>query len=72
MIVDIDVPGWANWAAADKDGELWCYRDRPDTNKSRWYGSNDNTCTYLCGCAPSANWTKELYQVVDGELVRAE
>lgn len=52
-------PEWANYAAVDKNGDGYLFKDRPAIYKDRWMGGG--TRKYI-GKFDSANWEKSLIE----------
>ncbi len=66
MMVDIDVPDWANWMAQDNDGEFVFYEEEPHQMSDRWlndWASDSRVLPAYYGPKPK-DWTQELYQIV--------
>lgn len=61
------LPGWAKWAAADEDGEVWGYDKKPDLGHTVWLVPNfARRCATLAKSlyrlAPGFDWRKTLIQ----------
>jgi hypothetical protein len=55
-------PDWAQWAAIDGDGDVWCYEDKPKLGRGEWYLLGDWRIGFICFTPNSANWRESLRQ----------
>ena len=52
-----ELPAWANWAARDKNGELWMYEGKPTKETTYWDHSGGYSDVIDGGLYPSVKWT---------------
>lgn len=74
--ISIEVPDWVKWVAIDKNGDVCGFSNRPKIRRNpdyvpMWYEFAGNSMRIAKTNNP-ADWTKELYKVVNGELVKYE
>lgn len=70
ITVQIDIPDWVEYVAGDLDG-WYCGHELGPFKKdgAEWDNFGMVEALYKIH-KPDKNWKKELYKVVDGELVR--
>ena len=62
--VDIEIPGWAEWIAQDKDGEWWFYKAEPVEGIYSWHAGDTRSMqeSVYMGYSPK-DWTQECYEI---------
>lgn len=57
VFMNDNCPEWAKYAAVDKNGDGYLFKDKPVISKDRWKASGN--CKYI-GKFDNANWEKSL------------
>lgn len=77
MIVNIpiDIPVWVSWIAIDADGMTRVFEKKPSLKyltDEFWSHEFDSRHIGICRVfnMTERDWTKELYQIIDGKLVK--
>ena len=60
MLSDVDIPGWVNWLAQDRDGTWWGYSVEPLLHDSGWYENEVGDYIRLGYTPASADWRNSL------------
>jgi len=61
MLIDIQIPDWANWIAQDADGEWVAHASEPSVGYSCW--NSMRKYQVIAAGKPPADWTKTLQRV---------
>lgn len=75
MIVNIPImiPDWIEWVATDNDGFIHGYDTEPELDSAApFWCCGSGVCKYkhIGTTETPQDWTQELYQIIDGELVK--
>ena len=58
--IEMQIPDWVNWMAADANGAVWGYGTKPKKCDGYWADGGESQQLYQN--KPPENWKDELYE----------
>ena len=58
----LDCPGWAKWAAVDKDGKAAWYEEKPKNDWDQWYRHGSDRFEWIEGKFDASDWQHSLIE----------